>query len=161
MKYACFMFGLPMIIFILAYVDVKKHISSIQYIMAGFTLALVIVMYFYFKDRIKVLKALKEIKDIEEYERGGIIDHSRILQDRILCFNKLEIHEVSFNTLKSVEMDSDQLVLHLKSEEQITDMSVRDKEEAERLCAFIQREYPDVSFENIQPKGKGTLKDLR
>lgn len=132
----------------------------IQYIMTGFAAALLIVMLFYFRDRITVARSMKKIDDIKAYEYAGIVDRSRILSDRALCCNKLQIHEVFLNTLKTVTMDTDILVLHLKTEEQCIDMSVRDKEEAERFCAFIKRKYPDVSFENIQPKGKGTLHDL-
>lgn len=160
MKYAYFMFGLPLIIFILAYADTKKHISMIQYIMMVFTIVLAIVLFFYIRDRIRISRSLKKIENIREYENGGIVDHSWIIEDRALCCSKQEIHEVFFKTLESVEMDTDTLVLHLKSGEQSIDMSVTDKEEAERFCAFIKRKYPVVSFRNIKPKGKGTLHDL-
>lgn len=69
MKYAFFMFGIPMLIFITAFIETRKKLAVFHTLMFIFIILLACVLAFYYKDKLHVLKQLKQVKDLVEYER--------------------------------------------------------------------------------------------
>ena len=67
-----------------------------------FIILLACVLAFYYKDKLHVLKQLKQVKDLVEYEKGGVVDRSWILEDRMLCTKGLDIREVRSSTVSKV-----------------------------------------------------------
>ena len=67
-----------------------------------FIILLACVLAFYYKDKLHVLKQLKQVKDLVEYEKGGVVDRSWILEDRMLCAKGLNIREVKSSTVSKV-----------------------------------------------------------
>ncbi len=162
MKYVYFMFGIPLLIFTVAFIETRKKLVVFKYMMMVLAALLAVVLFFYYKDKLKISKQLKDIKDIYEYERGGVVDRSWILEDRILCCKDLDIHEVITKDIKEVHVENDKkgkVLLHLKTDQEV-DMTALSKEEAERFAAYIKRKNPNVILNGIEPKGKGTLQEL-
>lgn len=162
MKYVYFMFGIPLLIFTVAFIETRKKLVVFKYMMMVLAALLAVVLFFYYRDKLNISKQLKNIKDIYEYERGGVVDRSWILEDRILCCKDLDIHEVITKDIKEVHVENDKkgkVLLHLKTDQEI-DMTALSKEEAERLVAYIKRKNPNAILNGIEPKGKGTLQEL-
>ena len=162
MKYVYFMFGIPLLIFTVAFIETRKKLVVFKYMMMVLAALLTVVLFFYYRDKLKISKQLKNIKNIYEYERGGVVDRSWVLENRILCCKDLEIHELITTDIKEVYVESDKkgkVLLHLKTEQEI-DMTALSKEEAERFVAYIKRKNPNVILHGIEPKGKGTLQEL-
>lgn len=162
MKYVYFMFGIPLLIFTVAFIETRKKLVVFKYMMMVLAALLAVVLFFYYRDKLKISKQLKNIKNIYEYERGGVVDRSWVLENRILCCKDLEIYELITTDIKEVYVESDKkgkVLLHLKTEQEI-DMTALSKEEAERFVAYIKRKNPNVILHEIEPKGKGTLQEL-
>lgn len=163
MKYVYFMFGIPLLIFTVAFIETRKKLEVFRYIMMFLAALLGIVLFFYYKDKMKVSKQLKNVKDINEYERGGVVDRSWILEDRVLCCRDLEIKEVVSNTVDEVDVEMDtkgKTVIHLHCKNAVVDMTALSQEEAERFVAYLKRKNPNVILNGVQPKGNGTLQEL-
>ncbi len=163
MKYVYFMFGIPLLIFTVAFIETRKKLVVFKYMMMVLAALLAVVLFFYYKDKLKVSKQLKDIQNIQEYERGGVVDRSWVLENRILCCKDLEIQEVVSKDIQEVNIDSDKkgkTCIHLKLHDKQVNMTALSKEEAERFIAYIQRKNPSVILNGIEPKGKGTLQEL-
>lgn len=161
MKYVYFMFGIPLLIFTVAFIETRKKLVVFKYMMMVLAALLAVVLFFYYRDKLKISKQLKNIDDIQEYERGGVVDRSWILENRILCCKDLEIHEVISKDVKEVQVEENKKTLiHLKTNENEVVMSALSKEEAQRFVAYIKRKNPNVILNGIEPKGKGTLQEL-
>ncbi len=162
MKYAFFMFGLPVLVFVLAFLETKMKFSGFHYLMMVLAILLFIVLFFYYKDKMKVSKQLKKVSNLVEYSYGGVVDRSWILENRMLCCKDLEIHEVLPEKVSAVKEETikNKVILHLYVDEKIVDMSALSEEEAQRFCAFLKRKNPDIALHGIEIKGKGTLQEL-
>lgn len=163
MKYVYFMFGIPLLIFTVAFIETRKKLEVFRYIMMFLAVLLGIVLFFYYRDKMKISKQLKNVDDINKYERGGVVDRSWVLEDRVLCCKDLTVCEVISKDVDevSVEMDTrGKTILHLHVKDQLVDMSALSKEEAERFVAYLKRKNPNVILNGVEPKGNGTLKEL-
>ncbi len=161
MKYVYFMFGIPLLIFTVAFIETRKKLVVFKYMMMVLAALLAVVLFFYYRDKLKISKQLKNIDDIQAYERGGVVDRSWILENRILCCKDLEIHEVISKDVKEVRIqENKKTLIHLKTNENEVVMSALSKEEAQRFVAYIKRKNPNVILNGIEPKGKGTLQEL-
>ncbi len=163
MKYVYFMFGIPLLIFTVAFIETRKKLVVFKYMMMVLAALLAVVLFFYYRDKLKISKQLKGIKDIYEYERGGVVDRSWVLEDRILCCKDLDIHEVISKDINEVYVENDKkgkTCIHLKINEKEINMTALSKGETERFVAYIKRKNPNVILQGIEPKGKGTLQEL-
>lgn len=163
MKYVYFMFGLPLMIFLLAFIETRKKAEWLRYGMIVFAFALAIVMFFYYKDKYKVFKQLKNVKDIQEYEKGGVVDRTWILEDRMLCCYRFDIEEVNVCDVKKVTKDdlsAKKVILHLFTENKEIQMTALDDDEASRFVAFLKKKNTNLVSEGIEEKGNGTLQEL-
>ena len=162
MKYAAFMFGLPMLVFVLAFLETKIKLRGSRYMMMVLAIGIGIVLIFYYKDKRNVSKQLKKVSNLVEYGYGGVVDRSWILENRMLCCKGLEIHEVLPEKVSEVveEASKGKVILHLHVGDEIIDMSALSHEEVQRLCAFLKRKNPSIALNGIEIKGKGTLQEL-
>lgn len=163
MKYAFFMFGIPMLIFITAFIETRKKLSVFHTLMFIFIILLACVLAFYYKDKLHVLKQLKQVKDLVEYEKGGVVDRSWILEDRMLCAKGLNIREVRSSTVSKVVLlneEKGKQVLELSVKDEIVPMTTISKEEAQRFVAYLKRKNPSIIVEGIEAKGNGSLQEL-
>ena len=163
MKYAFFMFGIPMLIFITAFIETRKKLAVFHTLMFIFIILLACVLAFYYKDKLHVLKQLKQVKDLVEYEKGGVVDRSWILEDRMLCAKGLDIREVRSSTVSKVVLlneEKGKQVLELSVKDEIVLMTTISKEEAQRFVAYLKRKNPSIIVEGIEAKGNGSLQEL-
>lgn len=163
LRYVYFMIGLPMVIFVLAFMLTKKRTAGLFYAMGIFAVILAVVMFFYYKNKLHMHKVLKGINNIEEYGSGGMVDRSYILEDRMLTCMSLDVRESRTDDIHSLSMEEGKhgnVILHYEDSNGSHDMSALSKEEAERFAAFLKRKNPDMILHNIVPKGNGTLKEL-
>lgn len=163
LKYVYFMFGLPLVIFTLAFLETRKKVAVLKYGMMGCAFLLAIVLIFYYRDKFRVSKALKQVKDLQEYARGGVVDRSWILEDRILCCHDFDIHEIQTNHISKlcvVDTLKEKVILQLTSEGVNYLMSALNQKEAERFASYVKRKNHNVLLENIEPSGNGTLQEL-
>lgn len=160
--YSLYLTTLPIIIFVIAFLQTRNHNPMYRYIMMVVAAILAIVLGIYYKKKFDMSKKMKTIDNLKEYDRGGMLERSFILEDRMLVGYKFIVEEHPTNTIKkaSYQRTGRLGVLDIESEEGNYKVSVLGEEEAQRFCAFLKRKNPDIVLENIEPKGNGTLKEL-
>lgn len=163
LKYVYFMFGLPLVIFTLAFIETRRKIPFLRYGMMVCAVLLAIVLVFYYRDKLKVAKTLKEIKDLQTYAKGGVVDRSWILEDTLLCCYQFDIHEIKTKKITKIQLIEEvkgKVLLQLTCEDKTYFMSALNKEEAGRFAAYVKRKNNEVVLDNIEPIGKGSLQEL-
>ena len=90
--YGPFMTPLVFLVFALAFFYEKKGIQELRYAMMVGTAILGVILVMYYTKKFKIARALKSIRNIEEYEKGGVIDRSWILNDRMIAGIGLDMH---------------------------------------------------------------------
>jgi hypothetical protein len=164
MWFAIPMTGLAFLIFIEAFLLTMGKAASSLYIALIITaVILAVVMSIYYYNKIQIHKQLKKVQDLKAYEQGGMVDRSYILEDRMLVGNGLHIEEVKTKDLVGAVLEEKahgKYVMHLKDQTHFVDMSLRDREEGQRIAAYFKRVNPSIALSNVEPKGAGTLKEL-
>jgi Ca2+/Na+ antiporter len=163
-KYSIPMTVLAFIIFAEAYLTTMgKDISALRIALIVTAAALAVVMVFYYRSKFQVRRQLKKVEDLKAYEAGGMIDRSYFLEDRMLVCAGLHIEEVRTKDLVEAVLEEKahgRFVLHLKDHTHTIDMSLLDREEGERTAGYLKRVNPAIVLTDVEPKGKGTLKEL-
>jgi hypothetical protein len=163
-KYSIPMTVLAFIIFAEAYLmTLGKAVSALRIALIITAAALAVVMVFYYHSKLLVRRQLKKVEDLKAYEDGGMIDRTYFLEDRMLVCDGLHIEEVKTKDLIAAALEEKahgRYVLHLKDAAHTIDMSLLDREEGERTAGYLKRVNPAIVLTDIEPKGKGTLKEL-
>lgn len=164
MKFAVPMTSLAFLIFVEAFLmTMGKAVSKLYLAMIITAAVLAVVMFFYYRNKIKINLQLKKVNDLQAYENGGMIDRTYLLEDRMLVCYGMHIEEVRTKDLVGAVLEEKahgKYVLHLKDQNHFIDMSLLDKEEGQRTAAYLKRVNPSVTLTNIEPKGQGTLQEL-
>lgn len=163
LRYVYLMFGLPMIIFVLAFIQAKRRNPALYALMVVCAVLLGVVLIFYYKNKYRIWRTLKKVNNLEDYASGGMVDRSYILEDRMLACAGLNVQERRTDDIQSLEYREGKhgsVLLHIESAEGSYDMSAISKSEAQRFAAFLQRKNPEIRLMNIDPSGKGTLQEL-
>lgn len=163
LKYVYAMFGIPLVIFALAFIETKKQLSFFKIFMGICAVILACVMVFYYRDKLRIGKTVKAVKDVNEYLKGGMVDCTYILEDRMLACADLNLKEVSTTGVKTLSLTEEKHgkpYMTLTYENDSCVVSAISMEEAQRFTGFIVRKNPSVVLEGIEPKGTGTLKEL-
>jgi len=149
-------------VFIVAWFDNKNTTAKLKPVMIVLAVLLGIVMFFYYRNKIRLSSALRKVEKVDEYEKGGMLERSFILEDRMLAGCGLRVKELKTTGVKQLELEDKghRLILHITNNEGVYDAQVIDRNEAERFAAFMQRKNPGIILKNIEPKGNGTLKEL-
>ena len=85
LKYAYAMFGIPLVIFTIAFVETKSHHPVFKIFMGICAVILAAVMVFYYRDKLRIRKTIRAVKDVNAYLSGGMVDRTYILEDRMLA----------------------------------------------------------------------------
>ena len=163
LKYAYAMFGIPLVIFTIAFVETKSHHPVFQIFMGICAVILAAVMVFYYRDKLRIRKTIRAVKDVNAYLSGGMVDRTYILEDRMLACADLNLKEMSTTGVKTLELREEKHgkpYMKLTYDSDVCTVTAISMEEAQRFTAFIQRKNPDVQISGIEPKGNGTLKEL-
>lgn len=160
-------FSMPMTlmalaVFAVAWMQNKNQSQSLKIVMFVLAVLLMIIMFFYYRNKFRINSVLRKAKDVNEYEKGGMLERSFILEDRMLAGCGLQVTEQKTTGIRQMDLEEKghRLILHLSNEEGSFDAQVIDRDEAGRFAAFIKRKNPGVVLNNIEPKGKGTLEEL-
>ena len=162
LKYAYAMFGIPLVIFTIAFIETKSHNPVFKIFMGICAVILAVVMVFYYRDKVRIGKTVKAVKDVNAYLSGGMVDRTYILEeDAGMCRSGSErnVYYRCENTGTDGEKTW-QTYMKLTYDSDVCTVSAISMEEAQRFAAFIQRKNPDVQISGIEPKGNGTLKEL-
>ena len=162
LQYSFILVALPIIIFFLAFSQMRNPALNYRLPMIIVTVILAIVMFFYYKAKIGITMTLRKVKNIDAYEEGGMLDRSYILEDRMLAGYKLGVVERKTTGIHKLQAEHKgrKVILHMDGEEGTFDAIAIDQNEAERFAAFMKRKNPEIVLENIETRGTGTLKEL-
>lgn len=163
LKYVYFMFGIPLVIFGIAFMETKTRNPSLKIGMGICAVVLAIVLVFYYRDKFRIGKKIKSVDNINEYLKGGMVDRTYILEERMLACADLNVEEVKTTGIQKLEKTENKKgkpYLKLTYSDKVVMMSAISEDEALRFAAFIQRKNPTVQLVNIETKGTGTLKEL-
>lgn len=149
-------------IFIVAWFDNRNTTAKLKPVMIVLAIILFAVMFFYYKNKLGISSALRKVKNIGEYENGGMLERSFVLEDRMLAGVGLRVKELKTTGVKQMDLEEKgrKLILHITNEEGTYDAQVIDKDEAERFAAFMKRKNPGIILNNVKTKGNGTLREL-
>ena len=153
---------LVFVIFVIAFMQNKNQSQSLKVVMIVLTVILAVIMFFYYRTKLSIAKALSKVEEIGEYEDGGMLDKSFILEDRMLAGSGFKVSEHSTAGIQKVSLEQKgrKCLLHITGSDGEFDADAIDLGEAQRFAAFIKRKNPAVILENVEPKGSGTLKEL-
>ena len=153
---------LALIIFAMAWMENKTHEGKYKIIMAILAAILLVIMFFYYRYKIGIASAIRKAENVSEYEKGGMLEKSFILEDRMLAGCGFTVTEQKTTGIREMVLEEKgrRIVLHLTNESGTFDMQAIDKDEAERFAAFVKRKNPGVILTNVTPKGNGTLREL-
>lgn len=126
---------------------------------------LAVSLVFYLREKRLVSKALKKVDNIEEYEKGGMVNKSYVLSDRMLIWQNrttiLEKPTKGITHMACEEGSHGVVTIRLQSSAGDYSFPALDMDEANRFAMFLKRKNPDITFgPGIKPKGKGFLKEL-
>ena len=162
LKYVYFMFGIPLVVFVIAFLETKVHNPMLKVGMGICAVILAVVLFFYYRDKLRISKILKSVNNVSEYLKGGMVDRTYILEERMLACADLNLKEVKttgIQKLEKVDERKGKPYLQLSYENEKVTVSAISNEEAQRFAAFIQRKNASVQLVNIETKGSGTLKE--
>lgn len=153
---------LALIIFAMAWMENKTHEVKYKIIMAVLAVILLVIMFFYYRYKLTISSVIRKSKNVSEYEKGGMLERSFILEDRMLAGCGFTVTEQKTTGIKEMTLEDKgrRIILHLINDEGNFDMQAIDRDEAERFAAFVKRKNPDIILNNVTPKGNGTLKEL-
>lgn len=149
-------------IFIVAWFDNKNTTAKLKPVMIVLAVILFAVMFFYYRSKFRISSALRKVENVEEYEKGGMLERSFVLEDRMLAGSGLSVKELKTTGVKEMELEEKgrKLILHITNDEGTYDAQVIDRDEAGRFAAFMKRKNPGIILKNVDPKGNGTLREL-
>ena len=149
-------------VFSVAWMQNRNHSQNLKIVMFALALLLGVIMFFYYRNKFRISSVLRHVENVNEYEKGGMLERSFILEDRMLAGCGLNIKELKTTGICSLELEEKgrRLILHITNDEGTFDAQAIDKDEAARFAAFMKRKNPGILLKNIEPKGQGTLKEL-
>lgn len=160
LKYSLILPFLTFLIFALIYIRHQKNKNQLSIYIYILVALLAIVVFFYYKSKLYIYLQLKKIKNIEEYCKGGMIDKSWVLKERLLAYDRGKIKEIFLMNVKTFEVQEKKYgQLLIKLNDDVT-LSCKDKTEAKRLLAILLRNNNHLVYHNLIPEGNGLISSL-
>ncbi len=154
---------LAFMVFAFAFIHNEKGSPWARPAMAVTTAVLAVCMFFYYRNKLRINKVIRNIEHVEEYEKGGVVDRTWILEDRLIAGYGLTIQERRTTGVKKLvleELKHGNCLLHITDTEGTYTISAKGVDESARFAALLKRKNPDIVLENVTPRGDGTLKEL-
>ena len=155
------------IVFILAFITLTfglgynfTKIQALYYltIVAGIFEFLSIIMFSL--ERVKSARQLGPIQRKEEYNTGVIAGDCVFIDKRMLAYRRGKLVESDYSNIQSVELEGKN-TLRIKIGENTFNAIVNSPEDAELLSGFLKAKNPNIKFNNVVPRGKGTFQVIR
>ncbi|MDY6035512.1 MAG: hypothetical protein SPI63_07965 [Bulleidia sp.] len=163
LQYGPIMTPIVFLIFACAFLYERKGIAWLRVVMIIATVLLAILLFLYYTTKLRISRTLIQIKNINDYEKGGVVDRSWILENRMIACTGLNIQEESTTNITKMKVEEGRygkLIIHLTNSQKTFQFSCRDKSEARRFAGYLQKRNPTIQLENITVEGNGTLQDL-
>lgn len=165
-KYALIKFLLAIGVFILAYFAFRTKNNLFYYAGCAAGIALIAVMAVEYLHKQKVVRCLKDVKQIEEYyQEGALLGRTFVLEKRMLVADeKLHIEEIPTDniTVLTIEnMPKGKQRAILVRDGKTCSFLLDNTTQAGRLAAFLARKNPGIAIQGVEPEGEGTLSLLK
>ncbi len=165
-KYALVKFLLAIGVFILAYFAFRTKNNLFYYGGCATGIALIVVMAVEYVHKQKVVRCLKDVKQIEDYyKEGALLGRTFVLEERMLVADeKLHIEEITtehVTHLTVVEMNKGKKKATLIQSGNTYTFMLDNRTQAGRLAAFLARKNPGIVIEGCEQEGDGTLNALK
>jgi len=164
LKYSFPMTAMALIVFAFAWASTNREESWLK---TGMTIAFVIelvIMIFYYKGKFSISKQLKAVNNLDEFEKGGMVRDSYLLDDRMLVYDqgKIEEHPSTGFTKASTKENKYGRYPFTLTKEDGTSISLEtdSKEQAQHFAAYLKKHNPAIELEGIIPAGTGSLKEF-
>ena len=121
---------------------------------------LAVVTFFYYKNKLLISKQLKDIQQLEDYRKAGMVDKSWILENRCLAYHQGIIKEIYYKDIhhfSAKEGNRGRWTFILNDSIQ---MSCQNPSEGRRLLAILLKENPSIEYEGLHPEGSGLISSL-
>ena len=165
-KYALVKFLLAIGVFILAYFAFRTKNNLFYYGGCAAGIALIVVMAVEYVHKQKVVRCLKDVKQIEDYyQEGALLGKTFVLEERMLVADeKLHIEEISLTGITALTVENmpkgKQKAILAQSGKTYTFM-LDNTTQAKRLAAFLAKKNPDIAIAGTRQEGDGTLNALK
>ena len=160
--------GTPMtmiafLVFAFAFIHMEKNLSWAYPCMIITTAVLAACMFVYYFNKMRISNVMRHVENPAEYEKGGVVDRTWIIEERMIACLGLKIQERKTTGIRRMvleEKNHGNVLLHITDTEGTYTISAKGTDEASRFAAFLKRKNPDIELENVVPRGDGTLKEL-
>lgn len=158
LRYSWILTLAAVITLVLAFLHTNRQEEIYRTLLMIWIIPLAAFLIFYYYQKLSLNKALNQIKNIQEYEKGGMVKNTCVLEDRMLVGNGTTVKE--YPTDQILELRGVDKGVEVKREEETFLIETLDAEEARRLVAFLKRKNPKATIVDIEPKGDGSLTSL-
>ncbi len=165
-KYALVKFLLAIGVFILAYFAFRTKNNLFYYGGCAAGIALIAVMIVEYVHKQKVVRCLKDVKQIEDYyKEGALLGRTFVLEERMLVADeKLHIEELATDQITSLtveEMNKGKMKAAVSSNGNTYTFMLDNTTQAKRLAEFLAKKNPGITIQGTDMEGEGTLTLLK
>ncbi len=163
LKYSFPLMASAIVVIALAMKYTNDRSHTIRLALIFCTCILAGVMFFYYRDKYMMNQKMKKIPNIDEFEYGGMVGRSYILEDRMIACYKTDPKVVPTDNIVSVTAEDarrEQVIFTVDTAEGTYKMSADSRDQAEHFAAFLKRKNPAVVLNGVVPAGNGTLKEI-
>lgn len=163
LKYSFWLTSMSLVIFALAFLYVSGKVFLKPYLAAA-AAVLAVMLFLYYRDKIRLSHSLKKIKEIQTYSNSPEIDSCYFQEERMIGYGRKKgLLESDYSNLKELKLASENhgtFHLELMTEEDTMCFRSFSKKEIQALAAFLKRKQPNLLLTGIQPEGSGSLSEL-
>ncbi len=165
-KYALVKFLLAIGVFILAYFAFRTKNNLFYYGGCAAGIALIAVMIVEYVHKQKVVRCLKDVKQIEDYyKEGALLGRTFVLEERMLVADeKLHIEEIPTDNVTALtveNMSKGKQEATLVQAGKTYSFMLDNTTQARRFAAFLTKKNPGISIQGTELEGEGTLSHLK
>ncbi|MBR2825748.1 MAG: hypothetical protein IKE51_05745 [Solobacterium sp.] len=161
--YSLFLFIPSVVLFAVMFLYVRNGIQELEYVIILIALYLIVVLILYNYQKIKIRRAFKKIQNIKEYDNCAYLGKSFLIEKRLLSYQNKTIKEFYYDQLVKViytKNKKNKDLLECVFEDGKAVLETGSFGQAQRTCAFLKNQNPNIIFEGIEPEGNGTLQSI-
>ncbi|MBQ9327553.1 MAG: hypothetical protein IJ225_03345 [Solobacterium sp.] len=163
MKYVLVLPMLALMVFVSAFLYTMSGKEVFRLIGLLFGVILAVVMFFYYREKIRASRSLKRVENLSDYSDAIMIGQAFFLEDRMLGYHKgmvRELHYPEVTNISFTELNGGKLFLNLDTAGGVLPVEMSIKDQARRVAEFLVVRSPDAKVEGIDPYGEGTLHSI-
>ena len=163
MRYLPIMMIPSALIVIMAFFYVNNRNPRTEMAVAGMAIVLAVSMAFYYREKFRIAKQVRNIKNPEEYDDAVILGQNFFLEKRLLVFYRGNAVEAEYNNIRKIIKNNDRKgnpILELTVGSMKVNCPCASQGQAQRAAAFFKKKNPKVELIGIDAKGPGTLNSI-